>query len=474
MAESFTGVVLAVATAAGSLGGIPETRITLEDGVRRAEVVVPGSNDVAAGSVAIGTVPRVALGETWRMQLVETRAGLSPRGLGDGMERISPPLPPYNLNGLRYPDTALPMAFYLDEAGSADLGVGTTETAAIAALRQWSIVACSTFGFTYAGRTALGVGQDGVNVLAWQESDWPYDESIAGFTATHFGFDEGGNVVPVEADILFNADTWDWRYGEGDSVAGTLEIGSVLTHELGHVTGMDHEYYRVTSTMYLGYVGGDWMATLSGDDRRGLCENYPAGVPDCASDEDCRDEDASARTCVDIGGVQLCDEVRATTGAFCSRTDFNCTDYCVTTTKFLTEGYCSVPCADACDCPAGWTCGAPANGYPTAAADGSEVRACLAPGSEPGAEACDTGIDDSGLGDSGADSAAETGDPGPGGGGGAADPADEPVDCACASGRRDAGGSAAAALIFGVLWWRRRRPWSSFLPRSRSPGPRSS
>jgi hypothetical protein len=471
MAESFTGIVIAVATAAGGPLGLPQTRITLEDGVRVAEVVVPGSNAVAPGAVAIGTVPQVAVGETWRMHLVETRAGLSPRGLGDGMARISPPQPPYNLNGLHYPDSALPRAFYLNEVASEQIGVEVTEAIAIESLRQWSIVDCSTFGFTYAGRTNVGFSEDGVNVLSWQESDWPYSEDIAGLTATRFGTDDEGNVIPVEADILFNGESFDWFAGAGDVVKRELDAGSVLTHELGHVTGMDHEYYWLTSTMYFGYVGGTWMGTLSGDDRRGLCENYPSGLPDCTSDEDCRDQDASDRTCVAIGGLDVCDEVRSATGDFCSRTDFNCTDYCVTTTALLLEGYCSVPCADACDCPSGWSCGTPKHGYPTAAADGSEVRACLQPSDEDTGDACDSGEADSAPPDTG-DSGGDTGDGG-GGGGGAAAGEQDPVACACGQAPVNPAGIVPAALIGGVLWWRRRRPWSSFLPRSRLLEPRS-
>ncbi len=332
-----------------------QTRITLNDGVRPITFTVPGSN--AAAPSAVWGVPRVVAGERWKIRLVTARIGLTPAGLGEGMTRVYPPDPPYNLNGLAYPATSLPMTFLLNEAGSADLGIDGTEGIVLDALGQWTNVGCASFQFVYGGRTSLPADEDdGKNVLGWVETGWEWDPAVAGLTQTRFGLDDSENVVPVGADIVFNADGWDFTTGLGSVAGHLLHAPSVLVHELGHVTGMDHEYHYVTSTMFYAYVGGMWSGTLSGDDRRGLCENYPSGHDECATDDDCAGIDASPRVCRDIGAVKVCDEVRAAQGDFCNLDDFNCVDYCVLN-KFATAGYCTVACDEA-SCPDGWTCGA--------------------------------------------------------------------------------------------------------------------
>lgn len=339
------------------LASMPRTHITVSTpGGASFVVTVPGSN---GPPVRIGGLPQMAVGDTWQMTLDRTPAGFVPVGLGAGLEAIAVgAAPPYNLNGLHYEPDALPLPFWLNQDAIGDLGVDATEAVVLKALDAWSSVGCSTFQFAYQGLTEARYADDGLNVLSWEDEVWEWGGSVAGFTATRFGQNQKGEVVPVGADIVFNAVDWVWVDEPGDAYArpATLNADSVVLHELGHVTGMDHEYAQVTSTMFFAYIGGDWQGSLSGDDRRGLCENYPSGSDECSEDADCQAIDDQSRHCVQVEGISVCEEVRDAVGASCSRTNFNCEQYCIFTNNTATDGYCSIGCDDSADCPSDTHC----------------------------------------------------------------------------------------------------------------------
>ena len=331
---------------------------------------VPGTNGLP--TVVYG-IPRFAVGERYSVDLVEARVGWTPARLGDSIHRLDG-APRYALNGIHWGADQLPRRYELNTAGIPGLTPQEAEAVVRAALDQWNGVRCADFGFEYAGTTDDTVAVDGRNILAWKAEDWEWSPEVAGLTMTRFDT-TGEEPRPSESDIWFNAANWVWTTGLGDVYASParLNAGSVITHELGHVTGMDHEFQRVTSTMFYAYFGGDWGATLSGDDRRGLCENYPNGTPECSQNADCEGVDSSERVCGIWDGVAICDEVRDPVGAACARTSINCEDRCVFTNASATDGFCSVACASDDDCPEAFHCGETSQTYvPT-----QETTLCL-------------------------------------------------------------------------------------------------
>ncbi len=334
---------------------LPATQVTLLQSDGQAVTFhLPGANGGPPAAV-LGT-PRVEPGQSLTVELVATSMGWVARDHGadtlggDGWRPI------WGLNGNHLPDELLPWPMAINDGGIADIGLERSEEIMQDALDQWSSLACSSFAFDYAGATELGVDDDGVNVLAWESDSWEWDPQAAAMSVVRFDF-TGEVPVVRETDILFNAVDWDWVDEPGDATASPprLHAGSVVAHELGHSTGMDHEYVYVTSTMFYGYYGGDWMATLSGDDHRGLCENYPSGSEGCAEDADCQDLDSSERHCVEIDGLHVCDEVRDPPGSPCFLDDFNCAEVCVFDGMFYSEGYCAVGCPEG-SCDEGYVC----------------------------------------------------------------------------------------------------------------------
>lgn len=443
--ELVVATVLSVQVATDA--DLPRTvaRVELADG-RRLELVLPGSN--GQPPVVVAEAPALMPGQTWQVELAQARAGLVPVGLGAGMTQLAgPSAPPWNLNGVHYNDDQLPFPVYLNEAGSADLGFAATDVVFQAALDAWNGVGCASFAFDYQGTTDAGYEDDGLNVVSWVEDDWEWGDSVAGFSATRFGI-VGDTVGPVGADVVFNGDTWLWVEGPGDVYIARPELNaaSIALHELGHVAGLDHEMVLAASTMFFAYVGGEWQGSLSGDDRRGLCEGYPTGAAECADDGDCLGIDGLLRSCVEIDGIGVCDEVWADLGAECSRTLLPCEDYCVFTNNSATAGYCSAACDSADDCPTGWSCGAPALFlYDVPNVD---EQLCLAPDAGAGdtGGAGDTqgqGADSAGPGDDGAGAA----DAGGYGGGASA--------CSCAA--PTTSGVRGALWLSGLVVWARRR-----------------
>lgn len=336
---------------------LPRTRVRLETEAGEIELVLPGSN--GAPPVVVGGVPAISVGQTWQVELQAAAVGLVPVGLGAGLSRLDgPPPPPWALNGLSYQEDQLPLVMVLNEVGSVDLGLARTEELVLEALSDWNAVGCSDFAFEYGGLTAAGLEDDGLNVLTWQDDgEWEWGSAVAGFAATRFEpTEDGTSVRPAGADLLFNGVEWTWMDGEGDIGAWKLDTKSIVLHELGHVTGMDHELRLVTSTMYYAYLGGTWQGSLSGDDRRGLCENYGNGASECEGDEECLVIAGAGSLCVELDGLRVCDEPRDAVGALCTMGAFNCEDYCVFELALSTEGYCSRACESHTDCPDGYIC----------------------------------------------------------------------------------------------------------------------
>jgi uncharacterized protein (TIGR03382 family) len=348
-----TGTILSVQVISGP-SWLPHTEATLLDDAGQTHAfLLPGAN--GGPPAAVLGVPTLRAGQRWQVELSEAPIGPVPRGHEAGMRSLDPQ-PVWNLNGNHLDDELLPWPYFMNDEGIAALGSDRTELAVEAALAQWSTVGCSTFAFSYEGRSAEGVEDDGLNVIAWENDSWEWHPDAAAMSVVRF--DMSGDLPTIrETDILFNGVSFDWDDETGAAVGASpvLHAGSVLAHELGHSTGMDHEYELITSTMYLAYFGGSWMETLSGDDMRGLCENYPAGADACSDDNDCQGLDSSERFCNEIDGVKVCDELRDPVGSECFIDHINCAEVCLFDSALYSQGSCVLTCPEG-SCDPGYSC----------------------------------------------------------------------------------------------------------------------
>lgn len=250
-------------------------------------------------------------------------------------------------NGMVWPESKIPVEYLIDQDGSDDLDMADAQAAISAAFATWDAVPCSRLSYTYAGMTDLGVAVDGENVILWIESDWIYGAE-AGAAASLW--------IPIEeertADVAFNGEYFSWAMAPEAAISfSTLDVQSVLTHELGHFSGLGHTQSSV-DTMYFSWRPWPGQRTLSADDKLGLCELYPLLADECADAGDCPADES----CESYTHGTLCTSPADLIGDPCSYERIECEHFCLFTAADLSDGYCSRFCEQPDDCPAGYLC----------------------------------------------------------------------------------------------------------------------
>lgn len=414
-------------------GEVPATLTLVEPGG-----VVDGATHQIAG------MPRFVVGQ---------RARLNLRRLGPaefrvyGWERGVQPLPggvqaDFTHNGMRWEPGQIPVEFRVDPTGSDDLDPAVSRAAIVAAFDTWEAVPCSTLAFADGGDSDLDVAIDGVNVVKFIESGWIYGEEAAGATSLFF--------LPGEtptADVALNGENFSWADGVPSVGPATQDVQGVMTHELGHFSGLGHSTSSV-DTMYFSWTPWQGQRILSADDKHGLCELYPKDADECDVDDDC----GEGFTCEPYPHGTLCAPIPDPLGAPCDYDRIECARFCLFTAADLSRGYCSRFC-DETPCPPGFEC-------MDASAGEDPVRVCFvgAACAEPNFP-CPAGrfCGDDGI------CTFECREDIDCAGGGTCDPADgrcvDAVDdggCGCASGGGGAGGNLLLILLVAALVRRTR------------------
>lgn len=222
------------------------------------------------------------------------------------------------------------------ESGCAIVTVDSAGTAAIAgdgefpiidaSINEWNTrtASCSSFKLMNAGRKSLEVGNDGVNLIKFRDTVWGLPaagnapavthspQAAAITTATYISDPKSArDGAIVDADIELNGVNFTIAASPSDPpVKGCLAVlENTLTHELGHLHGLEHTCYLgatdpgwvdnhgdpvpscsplppatlpasiVDATMYPTQDCGETKkATLSPDDIQAMCDIYPASA----------------------------------------------------------------------------------------------------------------------------------------------------------------------------------------------------
>lgn len=112
-----------------------------------------------------------------------------------------------------------------------------------------------------------------------------WDENGTTIAITLTTYDVKSGIV-YDSDIQFNAAGFDFTTADGPpcgSVVGSscvaTDVQNTMTHEIGHMLGLDHVSVR-TSTMYPQAPPGEVSKrTLDSGSRNFVCEAYPKGLP---------------------------------------------------------------------------------------------------------------------------------------------------------------------------------------------------
>ena len=186
---------------------------------------------------------------------------------------IAPKFAP-NIPAGTWPAAAFPVPFVLALPRSRDVGADAAAELEVA-IRTWPRASCTGWRARFDGERAAVAADDGVNVVLFHDDAWP-PELIPGAVAqTVIRTDQAGHYR--DADIHVNGK--DFRFSI-DGRAGTLDLRSILVHELGHALGLGHSG-DPRATMFATGSGLRWRS-LEKDDLDGVCALYPGtGTAGC-------------------------------------------------------------------------------------------------------------------------------------------------------------------------------------------------
>jgi hypothetical protein len=142
------------------------------------------------------------------------------------------------------------------------------------AARAWSEVPCTSMRFVVSPSKDAATSGDGRSHVTFHVAEWP-NELVAGALAqTVITVDGQGRIT--DADVHVNGK--DHTFATSSSAPsgpprGTVDLRSILTHELGHVLGLGHST-DPSATMAAG-ASGTGFRTLELDDENGVCTLYP-------------------------------------------------------------------------------------------------------------------------------------------------------------------------------------------------------
>ena len=174
------------------------------------------------------------------------------------------------------------VGFSVQEDGTANLPMEEVRAVIEAGFLAWTDLPCevgaATIAFSPQGEVACRKAEydpDGpnANVVMFQDTKWDYAGVENNLAKTTVTYDTGTGEI-FDADIELNFAFNELTVGD-DAVV--YDLGSLVTHEIGHFIGLDHTPDPL-ATMFAGYAEGETIQrTLEDDDIAGVCAIYPPG-----------------------------------------------------------------------------------------------------------------------------------------------------------------------------------------------------
>lgn len=195
------------------------------------------------------------------------------------------------------------ISIYLNEDGTDRMPFESVSDIVAKSVSAWNVPEVSSLRMFYAGLTnETRVGYNpyttrNANIIVFRDDAWDEDPTIMALTSVVFR-NSSGKIY--DADIEIN--TFQYAFGivTPRSKGGLIDLQNTLTHELGHVIGLDHSDVEDATMFPYSTNGVTYMQTLDDDDRAAIAAVYPGGgeeicsfregyfeKPDCAMNRPC-------------------------------------------------------------------------------------------------------------------------------------------------------------------------------------------
>ena len=187
---------------------------------------------------------------------------------------------------IEWPRRCVP--FHINNRGSDNVRMSAIQPAVRKSFAAWEQVDCSDVELSWQGETNVefvGYKTDArnVNMVVFQEDEWPHQSKIIALTTVTFCSEPSGAPCDaagkvLDADIEMNG--VDFTFS-ATPVPGLVQydVQNTVTHEVGHFLGLDHSSVADATMFATAPAGERNKQSLAQDDRDGLCSIYPHKAP---------------------------------------------------------------------------------------------------------------------------------------------------------------------------------------------------
>ena len=185
-------------------------------------------------------------------------------------EMPGPPIRSYALDGWKWPDSRIPVGYYIN---TSNLPAGVNGSDYISAVdntfQAWEDIPTTTIRFFRIGfGSQFGTGAaDGVTTVG-------FGTAVSGALAHATTYSDGVGVT--EFDVVLGDDRASWSANPSGPGGNQVDVWATNTHEVGHGLGLGHSSDTDASMYSAIFVGSTHQRDPNSDDIAGLEQLYPA------------------------------------------------------------------------------------------------------------------------------------------------------------------------------------------------------